>query len=239
MKNRSFQNMSRRKRRHHFTLVEILAAMTVLVIIMLVMFQFFSSAQRIWSLSNRNAEVYENARIAMDVITRDLQSAVAKADDLAWYVDEETDIRFQRAAADSLRFVSAVADAESSRPRLAEIAYRNSGSAGDYAFQRAIRYGSEPTWKIYGTRSALGGAGAEYQNIVEGVRVQSFVCMKADGTPWTDETELPAAVVVNLKLMDSQSLTRWELMTDPADKDRIENESARIFTKIIYLGGRK
>jgi type II secretory pathway component PulJ len=65
-----------------FTLIELLAAMGVLMIIMFVLLSFFSSAQQAWTLSNARAEVYENARIALDLITRDLQCA--------YYVEDKT-----------------------------------------------------------------------------------------------------------------------------------------------------
>lgn len=59
-----------------FTLLELILAMGILMIIMVIMLSFFSAAQKAWMSSSANAEIYENARVAMDLLTRDLQSAL-------------------------------------------------------------------------------------------------------------------------------------------------------------------
>ena len=59
-----------------FTLLELILAMGILMVIMVIMLSFFSAAQKAWMSSSANAEIYENARVAMDLITRDLQSAL-------------------------------------------------------------------------------------------------------------------------------------------------------------------
>ena len=59
-----------------FTLVELLAAMAVLIVLMAMLFTFFSSAQRAWSLTETNSRIYESAQILFDVMGRDLQAAV-------------------------------------------------------------------------------------------------------------------------------------------------------------------
>lgn len=56
-----------------FTLVELVVAMGVFAIIMFVLISFFSSTQKAWLLSSQKTETFENARIAMDLISRDLQ----------------------------------------------------------------------------------------------------------------------------------------------------------------------
>ncbi|MEI6422677.1 MAG: prepilin-type N-terminal cleavage/methylation domain-containing protein, partial [Lentisphaerota bacterium] len=56
-----------------FTLIELMAAMGVFAIIMLIMLTFFNSAQKAWTNCINRGQIYENARIAMDLIARDLQ----------------------------------------------------------------------------------------------------------------------------------------------------------------------
>ncbi len=56
-----------------FTLIELLAAMGVFSLIMLVLISFFSAAQQAWTSSNARADVYENARVALDLMSRDIQ----------------------------------------------------------------------------------------------------------------------------------------------------------------------
>lgn len=64
-----------RARGQTFTLVELLVSMAVFTLIMLSLVSFFNSAQKLWINSMRKNEAYENARVAMDMITRDLQCA--------------------------------------------------------------------------------------------------------------------------------------------------------------------
>lgn len=65
-----------------FTLIEVLMAMVVFSILMFALMSFFSQAQKIWTGSAGRTEMFENARIALDMITRDLQCA--------YYVNEKT-----------------------------------------------------------------------------------------------------------------------------------------------------
>ncbi len=63
-----------------FTLIEMIVAMGVFSVLLVIMLSFFGSAQRAWSDSSAIGEVYENARIAMDLMARDIQSAYYEAD---------------------------------------------------------------------------------------------------------------------------------------------------------------
>jgi Tfp pilus assembly protein PilE len=56
-----------------FTLVELIVSMAVFAILMLIIMSFFDSAQRVWTESFSKSTAYENARIAFDLIERDLQ----------------------------------------------------------------------------------------------------------------------------------------------------------------------
>jgi len=55
------------------TLVEILVAMSILVVLMLVVMQTFSGTQVIWRTTQNRTDMYEKARLAMDLLSRDLQ----------------------------------------------------------------------------------------------------------------------------------------------------------------------
>ena len=66
--------MIRKKIKHCFTLLELLVSMGVFAILMLALMQFFSSAQTIWTTSNAKTDMYENAKIAMNLIAADLMN---------------------------------------------------------------------------------------------------------------------------------------------------------------------
>jgi type II secretory pathway pseudopilin PulG len=74
-------NMSRVYRKLHFTLIELLMAMAVFTIISLIMMRFFNSAQQIYSKVNQKNSFYSDARIALDLIARDLQCAMYNNED--------------------------------------------------------------------------------------------------------------------------------------------------------------
>lgn len=61
-------------RKKHFTLLELMAAMGVLSLFIMALMQFFSTSQEVMSLSTDRAGQYERARIAMDMIAKDLQN---------------------------------------------------------------------------------------------------------------------------------------------------------------------
>ncbi len=58
--------------KRHFTLIELMAAMVVLLIMMGFLFHFIISSQNLWSASERNARIYENAQVFFDLLDRDL-----------------------------------------------------------------------------------------------------------------------------------------------------------------------
>ena len=61
-------------RKRHFTLVELMVAMGVLVIMMGFLFQFTIGAQRIWNASSRQTISFSTAQVVMDVLNDDLQN---------------------------------------------------------------------------------------------------------------------------------------------------------------------
>ncbi len=235
-------------RTRQFTLVELLAAMAVLVIMMFLLFRFIAGAQQAWSVATSSQEVYEKSRIAMDLITRDLQSAIARANDVPGQ-----HIRFQQVDFDKLRFVSNGAvgaggsESSPSVSLLAEVGYQF--DATNYAFERALENsaGLATGWDLYedrsGAPSCINKQGG-FNEVIDGVLGVQFICYNEGMgavTPWLGtavETAVPYAVDVRLRIMDGKSFNRWKLLTGP-DKSRLESEVALTFSKMIFLGGRQ
>ncbi len=235
--------------RGFFTLVELLAAMGVLVILMGVMFQLLSGAQRAWELVARNTEVYENARIVFDVISRDLESAVAWKDDI-----QGKDLVFRQAnpalvspyASPDLCFVSEN-DVTESAAGILEIAYRH--DPVNHLFERAMLDASDSDWNPYRSGSER-AAVATFFNwvapekkgpVIEGVLAMSFVCLDTSFVPqpWDGllETSIPTVVQVKLKLIDAASYKRWKRFEEAgnlAARNELENRQARRFSKNIF-----
>lgn len=59
----------------HFTLIELIVSMAVLTILVLASFTLFTTTQNTWSVTNSKQEIFENARIALDLISKDLDSS--------------------------------------------------------------------------------------------------------------------------------------------------------------------
>jgi hypothetical protein len=60
----------------HYTLVEIMVAMAILVIMMGFLFHFVIGAQRVWSATTRSSAVFDKAQIVLDVLENDLRNAL-------------------------------------------------------------------------------------------------------------------------------------------------------------------
>lgn len=65
-----------KKHKLTFTLIELITAMAIFSVLMVIMMRFFNEAQKAWTESSKRSMLYSNARIAMDLITRDLQCAI-------------------------------------------------------------------------------------------------------------------------------------------------------------------
>jgi prepilin-type N-terminal cleavage/methylation domain-containing protein len=65
--------------RRAFTLIELLAAMAILVILMGMLFAIIGGAQKAYSLADSNAQIYEKAHVLFEQLSRDLRSAVASS----------------------------------------------------------------------------------------------------------------------------------------------------------------
>jgi type II secretory pathway pseudopilin PulG len=58
----------------HYTIIEVMVAMGIFLIMMTIMMQFFTSAQKVWNLASKRNMLYADARVAMNLMTRELQS---------------------------------------------------------------------------------------------------------------------------------------------------------------------
>ena len=69
-------NMHRIEKKHAFTLVEIMVTMAILVVMMSFLFQYVIGAQRIFTSSNRQAVLFDDAQIVLGLLETDLQNMV-------------------------------------------------------------------------------------------------------------------------------------------------------------------
>lgn len=244
--------------KRHFTLIELMAAMVVLLIMMGFLFQFIISSQNLWSASERNARIYENAQVFFDLLDRDLGGAmvskVAGQEICFWIGDPET-----TEAADQ-PFLSMVSmappqDLSISEPNVYEIHYTlNEITLGskNYEIRRSIVSQSDGVaWNFYGepkgnsppvwaSTSATRGTETE---VIDGVGpVPStdpfpleFVYLARDGAEMTSGSsydQLPAAVKITICLVDQKAMELGlggDALTNRLDASR------RKFTRVFLL----
>ena len=114
--------MSARRTTAGFTLAELLVATTLITIVMAAVYTSMTNSLRAWRIAESNMSVYQTARTAMDVVTRELQCVVPGAAHLMEGDDHE------------LTFIAVtppldVEDGEG--PRVMQIQYRLGGGRGE------------------------------------------------------------------------------------------------------------
>ena len=78
----------------HYTLVEIMVAMAILLLMMGFLFQFTIGAQRIWSASSRATSVFDTAQVIFQVLEQDIANAVTSDEpgrSLPFYLTDKND----------------------------------------------------------------------------------------------------------------------------------------------------
>ena len=69
-------NKNRTAKKRAFTLVEIMVTMAILVVMMSFLFQYVIGAQRIFTSSNRQAVLFDDAQIVLGLMENDLQNMI-------------------------------------------------------------------------------------------------------------------------------------------------------------------
>jgi len=107
-----------------FTLLEILIAMFIFAIVLSTIYTSYTGTFRIVNETESQADIYGMARIALERMLEDLESATSESDEDSAFVGEDTEIKGRNA--DSLRFISRahLVFSEQEQPSgTAEIAY--------------------------------------------------------------------------------------------------------------------
>jgi type II secretory pathway pseudopilin PulG len=241
-------------KKRHFTLLELMAAMVVLVIMMGFLFHFITRSQQLWNASDRNARIYENARIFFDLLGRDLTGAIVSKDaerTISFWVGDLGTADVQQNKEDFLAFATMSAGGDGSRgANLWEIHYRwGDNSSGVPKSDRcrvwraAVNSSDTTNWDFYGDDTIhWTTTTGNFQAVIDGVENIEILCRKADGTDWTPGTqgqELPAAIRVKLTLVDEQTIHDLSENVIPAAiATKRLDASRRDFVKAFFLAPR-
>jgi prepilin-type N-terminal cleavage/methylation domain-containing protein len=96
---------NRKKRRRAFTLIEVLAAMTVLAILVVLVARIFGEGLKAWEIGSRESEAATNARAAVDHIAREMSMAVATTNITLILGSDKVDT-YKEFKADQVQFVA-------------------------------------------------------------------------------------------------------------------------------------
>ena len=223
----------------HFSLIELMIAMAILVIMMGFLFQFTISAQRLWSASNNNDVLFEQAQLCFDLIEKDLKAAIVQDETsnpgrgIPYYIN------------------TAALDGTSAEQLLFMITQTDSNQAvGD------PNLGSQAYPVVYYTDAAKNLYRRVLDSVINSTNpLHCYGMSAANFTTWrsslttdflSEETQYRICeniASVDLDLHSSTTIDAFHMpevvkitlvLTDPAVKDPNET-STRIFSKTIFL----
>jgi type II secretory pathway component PulJ len=190
--------------KRHFTLIELMAAMVVLLIMMGFLFHFIINSQNLWSASERNARIYENAQVFFDLLDRDLGGAMASkvpGQEICFWIGDPSDPQPANLAYPDEPFLSMVSAAPpldgASEPNVYEIHYKleqiSPAANNNYRIKRSVvrQTGADAAdWDFYGVPAGnslptwVASRGGTETEVIDGV-----------GPAHTSDTDFPLQVV--------------------------------------------
>lgn len=198
-----------------FTLLELLVAISIFSMMMALLFMYIDAAQRAWTDSSNRGMVYENARIAFDLLARDIQSAYYSREVTPFWHKAATDSSWGANRNESLAFISTtnVPPFDNCESKLCEIKYQlyyassHADTSSGWLMRSVTGDHVDPTlggglnskWNYHsnfdvgltGASKAFTGnddSGDPYFGVIPYVTALSFKCLKRDGTEITPDS---------------------------------------------------
>jgi prepilin-type N-terminal cleavage/methylation domain-containing protein len=216
--------MKRHCQERAFTLIELLAAVTVLAILMVMLATAFNQGQSGWLKGEKRIIAFQEARKALDAMSVELSQAFVASN-----------VFFTGVSATELRFVAPLNTDTNNQTDLCEVGYKwmSAGLAITRQFTppEATVLGS--TWKITGPLDDnFAGRQPLLSNTVTGLR---FDYIRADGSvqsSWPASTNLPKAIRITLNVVDSRT---GQQLQEGGNVAVLTNENQRTFTTLAHL----
>lgn len=152
---------TRKLAKRGFTLIEILVATVIMIILVGLVIQITAEVLKVWNRSAGKLSANAEARIALDIITRDLETAVLRNNGQQWiYVEGPAPVQGSyNSNTVSLRLFSPALDRVDGPGDICGIAYRleykqsYTGASETYALYRAIETPTNTFNDLLGSRS--------------------------------------------------------------------------------------
>ena len=200
--------------RKPFTLVELLIAMSVLSVFMLGLMQFFSTTESVLSAGANRTEMFERARIAMDMMANDLTCVYYSQTDKNVIPFKSTDTSFQVATVRPDKLDS------SAKTNIVGVEYKwDSGS-------HTLKYATSDK-DMFSVED--GGLGAE-KTLIDGVWKFNVEVLEESKLV---ESGLPNSVLITMTLVDKKTLKRLEANSG-LDENKMSMDK-REFRRIVII----
>ena len=195
-----------------FTLVEVLIAMSVLSVFLLGLMQFYTSTETVLSSGVERTEMFERARIAMDMMANDLTCV--------YYSQTDDDLTPFSSGSSSFKVATV-------RPEKLNSSAKTNIVGVQYELKSGkLYYSSDSSGDTFDISKASFGNETE---LVEGVT--DFSVKPYYGT---GKKLLPSLVVIRMELVDTKTLRR--IKANPAGKEAIlKNANRREFRRMVVI----
>ncbi len=198
-----------------FTLVEVLIAMSVLSLFLLGLMQFYTSTENVLSSGIERTEMFERARIAMDMMANDLACV--------YYSQTDDDLKPFECSENSYFSVATVRPEKLNKSAKTNIvAVKYSWNSG----KQTLVYSCDSNGDNFGLSGASFGNETE---LVEGVSKFEVKPYYGDGF-----SLLPALVVIRMELIDTKTLQRIKANSG-AKEAILENANKREFRRMVVI----
>lgn len=195
-----------------FTLVEVLIAMSVLSVFLLGLMQFYTSTETVLSSGVERTEMFERARIAMDMMANDLTCVYYSQtdDDLTPFISSSSSFQVSTIRPEKLN--------KNAKTNIVGVKYElRSGK---------LYYSSDPSGDTFDVKSSSFSNETE---LVDGVTKFEVRPVYGEGFKL-----LPALVVLRLELVDKKTMNRME--ANPGAKSTIlKNANKREFRRMVVI----
>ena len=211
-----------------FTILELIVSMSVLVIMMTIMMRFFSDAQKAWGASSGQAEIYDNGRIAMDLITSDLNA-------ITYSTTRGANFLHPSSGNELIGFFSYL------KGDLSKIRYRICTSPGGkyYYLTRSLDTDKDNDFQPTADPNIVFANSDDdtFKRIIPNVVSLKFTCYDKDLKEITDPKQFPWYIKIDIGLLGSSNFEKWKELKKVGREEVMEAYEVPI-SKLIYLGCR-
>lgn len=195
-----------------FTLVELLIAMSVLSVFLLGLMQFYTTTEDVMSAGANRTELFERARVAMDMMANDITCMYYSQTDKSMSPFEYTGTSFKVATV---------------RPEKLQTSAKTSIVGAQYSWDsgsRKLTYASDGKDVFSVKDASFGGS----ETLVEGVTDFSVTANIQSGA------NIPDTVLIRMELVDGKTLKRLEANAG-SEADILKAANKREFRRLVVV----